>query len=175
MEEIICEKCGIPSQPGTRFCQQCGSSLTSASANIGTNPSQGSDQSLQGEDLVVPEGQLQFWDPSQFQETKKQPPEQLPQPKIAQPTYKPPIPSPPIYKPKADPEIRGPKDVLAGLVGGVIFTLVGVWGLVEGPNYEVINGPDSLIPIASVFSLGLGLVWLWKVIVWLLNYFAVKE
>ena len=64
---------------------------------------------------------------------------------------------------KGDPQIRGWKDVLAGIGGGIFLILVGIWGLVEGPNYEVVNGPDSLIQIASAFSLVMGFVWLWKV------------
>lgn len=60
-------------------------------------------------------------------------------------------------------EIKGPKDVFAGIAGGILLILLGVWGLVWlMPRYELINAPDSLIPIASIFNIGLGFVWLRK-------------
>jgi hypothetical protein len=61
-------------------------------------------------------------------------------------------------------DIRGPKDVFAGVAGGIGLILVGVWALVwVTPRYELINAPDSLIPIAGIFNIGLGIVWLWKI------------
>jgi len=72
------------------------------------------------------------------------------------------VPSIPTRQVTADPQIRGPKDVLAAIGGGIVLLLIGVWGVVEGPKYEVINGPDILIPIATLFNLGMGAYLLWK-------------
>ena len=59
-------------------------------------------------------------------------------------------------------EARGPKDVFAGFVFGIFFILVGLLGLVEGHHLTLVNAPDGLIPIASIFNLILGSVSLWK-------------
>lgn len=60
-------------------------------------------------------------------------------------------------------ETKGPRDVIAGIVGGIVLILIGIWGLVWiMPNYELVNAPDSLIPIAGIFNLGLGSFMLWK-------------
>ena len=68
-------------------------------------------------------------------------------------------------KQKRNPQIRGLKDTLAGIGGGIVLILVGVWALVwVTPRYELINAPDSLIPIAGIFNIGLGIVWLWKIV-----------
>jgi uncharacterized Zn finger protein (UPF0148 family) len=64
---------------------------------------------------------------------------------------------------KGDSQIRGWKDVLAGIGGGIFLILLGTWGLIEGPKLEVWNGLQRYIPIASGFNLVLGFAWLWKV------------
>lgn len=72
----------------------------------------------------------------------------------------------PVSKPKTGKElfrIQGPRDMLIGGIGGIILMALGLWALIwVTPRYELINAPDSLIPIAGIFNLGLGLVWFWK-------------
>lgn len=49
--------------------------------------------------------------------------------------------------------------------------IIGLWALFwVAPRYELINAPDSLIPIAGIFNIGLGFIWLWKTMVWLMNF-----
>jgi hypothetical protein len=59
-------------------------------------------------------------------------------------------------------QIRGPKDVLAGIGFGIILIIAGGWGVLEGHKYELINAPDSLIFIASIFNLIVGSIFLWR-------------
>jgi hypothetical protein len=72
----------------------------------------------------------------------------------------------PASKPKNSPEpfpIRGTRDIITGIIGGIVLMVIGLWALIwVTPRYELVNAPDSLIPIAGIVDLGIGLVWFWK-------------